>query len=200
MDGVGGDPIGDLLSLDTSYDIPTFKRPDHAEPGPNATVWLTAPDGSNAGLRNEIGDEGKAVFMPNALHAIIDNGAPNNIQGVLDRVLTWLEPQSPAGVDDAVVGILGSRIDAVRPNPFNPRTEIAITLSNRAALGDVQLRIYDLEGRKITTLVDGTLPAGPYAATWDGRNDAGSPVQSGVYFAKLETLEGIVSEKLILLK
>lgn len=200
MDGVGGDPIGDTLVLDTSYNIPTFKRPDHVVPAGDAVVWLTAPDGSNAGLHVELADDGKVVFMPNAVHAIDDNGAPNNIHGVLDRVLDWLEPQTPADVDDAIVGIFGSRIDGVRPNPFNPRTEIAISLSNRAALGDVQLGIFDLEGRKITMLVDGTLPAGPYVATWDGHNDAGSPVQSGVYFAKLTTVEGVLNEKMILLK
>lgn len=199
--GVSGDDIGDGLDLPLDYTIFTLARGDGMVPGPTAGTSLVAAGEVGAAIHNDMPDAGKSFFMAFPFETISEiDPDPNNATFLMGRILDWLEPETPQDVDDSIIGILGSRIDGVNPNPFNPRTEIAITLSNRAALGDVQLGIFDLEGRKITTLVDGTLPVGPYVATWDGRNDAGSPVQSGVYFAKLTTVEGVFSEKMVLLK
>ena len=103
-------------------------------------------------------------------------------------------------VEDGPSVILASRIDGVRPNPFNPRTEIAFTLSSVGAAGPVQLDIYDLEGRKIANLFEGQLNPGTHMRTWNGLTDDGTPVRSGVYFGYLTTQEGTLSEKLVLLK
>jgi len=68
------------------------------------------------------------------------------------------------------------------PNPCNPRTELSFTL---ARAGRVRLVLYDLAGRPVRELVVGELPAGPHAVTWSGEDDAGRPVASGVYLARL---------------
>ncbi|HEY4643831.1 MAG TPA: FlgD immunoglobulin-like domain containing protein, partial [Bacteroidota bacterium] len=69
------------------------------------------------------------------------------------------------------------------PNPFNPSTEIRFSLPTG---GSVKLDIYAITGQKIRTLIDGRYAAGSYKATWDGTNDAGSHVASGIYMYRIE--------------
>ena len=68
------------------------------------------------------------------------------------------------------------------PNPFNPRTTIALDLPRA---GEVQLRIYDLRGALVRTLVDERLEAGRHEVVWDGTDGRGAAVASGVYFSEL---------------
>ena len=69
------------------------------------------------------------------------------------------------------------------PNPFNPRTTIRFEL---ARAGAARLAVYDVCGRQVRTLLDGSLAAGSHEAEWDGRDDGGREVGSGVYLARLE--------------
>jgi hypothetical protein len=70
-----------------------------------------------------------------------------------------------------------------RPNPFNPRTTVAFDLPRDTA---ARLRIYDLRGALVRTLVDAGLARGRHQADWDGRDASGREVASGSYFARLE--------------
>ncbi len=70
------------------------------------------------------------------------------------------------------------------PYPFNPQTAFPYRVS---ANGFVELTVYDLAGQKIRTLLSGQQAAGAYTARWDGRNQSGSIVASGVYLYRLET-------------
>jgi YVTN family beta-propeller protein len=72
----------------------------------------------------------------------------------------------------------------VSPSPAHHGTTISFTLP---AAGNAELAIYDLLGRRITTLADGLQPAGPQNLRWDGRARDGSPAWPGVYFARLVT-------------
>ena len=72
----------------------------------------------------------------------------------------------------------------VAPNPFNPRTTITYALP---ADRGVVLAVYDVRGRKVATLFTGPQAAGSHAVTWDGRNDSGVPMPSGVYLAQLRS-------------
>jgi len=83
------------------------------------------------------------------------------------------------------------------PNPFNPRTAIRYELAREAK---VRLAIHDAAGRRVRVLDEGRLPAGPHAADWDGRSDAGAVVPSGVYFCRLEAGECRQTVKLTLLR
>ena len=83
------------------------------------------------------------------------------------------------------------------PNPFNPATHIAYDLP---ALDDVSLDIYNMSGEKIRTLYRGSQSAGHQSLEWDGRNDHGVPVSSGVYVYKLYTDHYQASHKMLLLK
>ena len=88
------------------------------------------------------------------------------------------------------------------PNPFNPETWIPFELVETA---DVTIRIYDAKGQLVRTLALGEQPAGFYltrkrAAYWDGRNDSGERVASGVYFYTLTAEKFTATKKFILLK
>jgi hypothetical protein len=78
------------------------------------------------------------------------------------------------------------------PNPFNPTTHIRFTLS---AAQSVSLKVYDLAGRQVATIVDGMVPAGSFNETF---NAAG--LASGIYFYRLITETEIVTRKMTLMK
>jgi len=84
------------------------------------------------------------------------------------------------------------------PNPFNPTTTIRFDL---ASTGPVKLRIYDVAGRLVRTLVDATLTAGAgLSATWDGLDDAGERSSSGVYFYRLDAGTERFTRKMVVMK
>jgi hypothetical protein len=84
------------------------------------------------------------------------------------------------------------------PNPFNPATTVAFDLARPAV---VRIGIYDVSGRLVRTLVDGSVPAGRHEIAWNGVNNAGIGVPSGLYFYRMTTSEGFTAtRKMILLR
>ena len=83
------------------------------------------------------------------------------------------------------------------PNPFNPETSIHFTVPK---MSRVTLAIYDILGRKIRTLLSETKAAGSYNVTWNGKNNQGQPLASGLYFYKLQAGEFSATKKMMLLK
>jgi hypothetical protein len=75
------------------------------------------------------------------------------------------------------------RLSAAYPNPFNPRTTIPFELAGRGA---AELKIFDVAGRLVRTLLDGTYGKGPHTAAWDGTDNRGKAVASGIYFCRLK--------------
>ncbi|UCH84248.1 MAG: T9SS type A sorting domain-containing protein, partial [Candidatus Latescibacterota bacterium] len=105
------------------------------------------------------------------------------------------EVPEPVGVDPIAFNSLG---DAY-PNPFNPTTTIKYTIKERA---HVSLRVYNVAGQLVRTLVDEMQAptAAGFAKEWNGMNDLGQPVSSGVYFYKLVTNNFSQTKKMVLLK
>lgn len=83
------------------------------------------------------------------------------------------------------------------PNPFNPATSIRFSIPEA---GLVHLRVYDVTGRVVRTLMDGAPGTGRFLMTWDGTDEAGRRVASGVYFYRLETTGATLTRKMMLLK
>jgi len=83
------------------------------------------------------------------------------------------------------------------PNPFNPTTTIEYVVPTDSR---VTLRIYDVSGRLVKTVVDGRLGASVYRYQWAGRNEAGREIAAGVYISRLEVGSKHISRKLLLLK
>lgn len=83
------------------------------------------------------------------------------------------------------------------PNPFNPETKIAFNLEKA---GDVTLEVFDILGRKVSTLQSGYLGAGQYEFTWYGIDGTGRQAASGIYFYRLSSNEFSLTRKMTLLK
>jgi len=105
------------------------------------------------------------------------------------------------GCQNVAVGVpavpAATRLLGNHPNPFNPRTRIEFETAGR---GRVRLQVFDARGRRVRTLVDETLPEGRHHADWDGRDDRGRVVATGVYHARLSTQGVEISRPLVLLK
>jgi flagellar hook assembly protein FlgD len=68
------------------------------------------------------------------------------------------------------------------PNPFNPRTQIHFELAENET---VDLAVFDARGCRVSSLARGTWPAGRHSVSWDGRDERGRALASGVYFVRL---------------
>ena len=120
-----------------------------------------------------------------------DDGSPAFKQGIenLENLLASLIPEETA-------------LLANYPNPFNPETWIPYQLATPA---EVTLTIYDMNGKLVRHLALGHQAAGMYrsrsrAAYWDGRNQLGESVASGVYFYSLTAGEFTGTRRLLILK
>lgn len=83
------------------------------------------------------------------------------------------------------------------PNPFNPETTIEFELQEQGA---VRLDIFSLSGQRVATLVNGARSAGKYHITWNGSDDSGRPLASGIYLVQLRSGNQKVSKRMTLLK
>ena len=83
------------------------------------------------------------------------------------------------------------------PNPFTASTEIEYTLPERASIA---LRVYDVRGRVVATLDQGSRANGPHRAVWDGTTSSGRPTPTGIYFYRLESGTSVLTRKLVVLR
>jgi len=83
------------------------------------------------------------------------------------------------------------------PNPFNPVTTIFFSLKNDSR---VTLEIYNLLGQKVKTLVNNNLKAGNHSYKWNGKNDHGAGVSSGIYFTRMKAGSYEATAKMVLMK
>lgn len=96
-----------------------------------------------------------------------------------------------------VPGRLSPRLLQNYPNPFNPTTAIAFELP---ASDQVRLRVFSASGRRVATLLDGSLSAGRHEVMWSGRDQVGQAVASGLYFYRLETADFSETRAMSLIK
>jgi flagellar hook assembly protein FlgD len=83
------------------------------------------------------------------------------------------------------------------PNPFNPVTRFTVDLPRAT---EVEVAVYDLLGRKITSLMNGNQAAGTYNLEWDARDANGVVVPTGMYFLRVSSEEFNASQKIMLMK
>jgi hypothetical protein len=100
-------------------------------------------------------------------------------------------------LDDDGTGDPVTRLYQNHPNPFNPRTAIRFSL---AADSPVKLVIFDVNGRRVRMLVDRSLKAGTHEVIWDGSDDAGHTVASGLFWSQLQAGSYTSNKKMVVLK
>jgi len=111
-------------------------------------------------------------------------------------VIDYFELELPLGVEDSAPYRLS--LEQNRPNPFNPLTSISFTVPEGASRA--RLTLHDVSGREVCALVDRAMAPGPALAVWNGSDDLGRQLPSGVYFARLSVGAESVFRKMILLK
>ncbi|MBU8921554.1 MAG: T9SS type A sorting domain-containing protein [Bacteroidales bacterium] len=100
--------------------------------------------------------------------------------------------------DDPVIPGAGTMLRGSYPNPFNPSTTIEFYIAERTS---VSITIFDISGRRVRRLIKAEeYDTGLFKEQWDGRNDKGSQLASGVYFCRFEAGNNIFARKLILLR
>ena len=92
-----------------------------------------------------------------------------------------------------------TRLEQNYPNPFNPSTRIGYEVEN-GTKGRVTVTVYDVTGARVRTLVNEPAQAGLHTVVWDGRNERGMAVGSGIYFYRLSTPAHTLTRKMVLLK
>jgi hypothetical protein len=109
------------------------------------------------------------------------------------RLAAGAAPDLPAARSG--VEVLGNA-----PNPFNPETRIRFRIPPDLGGANVKLVVLNTRGQEVRTLVDGPLGSGLQEITWDGRNEGGHEVASGIYLYRLEVGNTVISRKMLLLR
>ena len=129
---------------------------------------------------------------------------PPFFKGHFDNILVYNYPAGQldlvnvVGIEDGYQNVaLTYELSQNYPNPFNPNTEIRFRLAKSEK---VELVVFDILGRKVATILNATANAGKHVALWNGRDDFGYPVASGVYIYRLQTKNFVQSKKMILMK
>jgi hypothetical protein len=108
------------------------------------------------------------------------------------------------GTPEAMAAVLGDVVPKVFaldnnfPNPFNPSTTLPVAVPHTA---EITLKVYNILGEEVRTLFTGQVEAGRHWLVWDGRSNAGAPVATGVYLARLTAESGVsMVQKMLLMK
>jgi len=87
------------------------------------------------------------------------------------------------------------------PNPFNPTTTISFDVAGTSGVKQqVQLTVYNVRGKQIIKLIDSEYEPGSHRVVWDGKNDKGEPVSSGIYLYTLRSGDKSYTKKMVMVK
>lgn len=141
----------------------------------------------------------KITGAPGIVGSRMPLGRPPLSNADIALIEQWISELSVIGIDNENDGrITRFELEQNFPNPFNPSTTIRYQLPISS---NVKLVVYNLIGQEVRTLVDvATQPAGGYEVEWDGQDNLGNAVGSGVYFYKLITRAQALTRKMILMK
>ena len=143
---------------------------------------------------------GNIVLMENANEHVFFCSPPG--EGETNSFITTSPDTfavAPAtGINPSALSALNSyKLEANYPNPFNPSTTIKYNL---AKSGYTTVKVYNTLGEEVKTLVNGHQTTGEYTITWDGKNNQGSAVTSGIYILELRSGQFRQSRRMTLLK
>lgn len=220
VEGIPGDPVldGSLLRTRGSGGADNQYSRDVLVPDgfSTSTCFYTmagggGPDSAVAGLLvDDTGRNGSRIFYLGFGFEAVNKLSPSDSlyasrSELMGRILEWLE--GPVGIegDDGETG-QGSAprsyaLSQNFPNPFNPVTTISFDVTDESSdQRRIELKIYDSRGRFVRTLINSRLEPGPHKTTWDGRNDRGERVSSGVYFYVLSSGGNTYTRKMVSVK
>ncbi|NKB65748.1 MAG: hypothetical protein GKR89_01685 [Candidatus Latescibacteria bacterium] len=131
-----------------------------------------------------------------SLRVVWPDGVERTVRHVaVDHRLNLAYPRAKEAA--ASTELVGLELAANAPNPFNSQTQISFRLGRS---GKALLAMYNIAGQRVRRLVDGDLAGGMHKVVWDGRDEKGREVASGVYIYRLEAVGKVLSRRLLLLK
>ncbi|GAB4327516.1 MAG: hypothetical protein Kow0037_01140 [Calditrichia bacterium] len=192
--GVNGDPISNGLQFlaGSIYD----KSLDKISPaGSDASTIFTYMNGPDAAGIKAATNTYRLVYLAFGFEQIDQTAIRDT---VMARSIAWLS-EGMTGIGDQPMMAQKFELGNNYPNPFNPETWISYSLENPGAQ-NTRLVIYNALGQKVKTLVNANQPAGNYKIRWDGTDDSGARVASGVYYYELVSGNYRAVKKMVLMK
>ena len=108
----------------------------------------------------------------------------------------FLTPKNVFTPEDVVIPSI-TNLNANYPNPFNPSTSISFDIATESI---VFIEIFNIKGQKVKTLVNEFFNPGSYVIEWNGNDDSGREVSSGIYFYQIRASDQIFTRRMVILK
>jgi hypothetical protein len=202
VESVAGQPGRMTQDMSFDYDYQGWGDQFVGEVGPNGDagaelVWLDQGALERGALYVDAGTGSRRYMVPVLLGGMTDGSYPSTRLEYVTRILDDSGLIGTAGIGDSEIGRV-NRLSQNSPNPFNPSTSIRYSVASDGAR--VRMHIYDVAGRRIATVLEETGQAGDHVASWDGRDDRGRFVASGVYFCRLSVDAWSATRKMVMLK
>jgi immune inhibitor A len=205
--GIDGDPITDSLRFVVGGSGGAGNQDASARdlltPRDSAVAIFTEDTSGTAISDIRYAGAYKVVFLGWGVEGIGDNmsfppwgGMPKTL--LIERVTNWLLATPTAVGDDDFLLPQTFALHQNYPNPFNPSTLIKFNIGSSAS--HVTLTVFNILGRHVRTLLDSDLPGGTHEVRWDGHDERGVEVGSGVYFYRLESKNASATRKMLLLR
>jgi len=199
---------GCSIKLVVEGTVPVFFSEIVAEPFGDAIAirWRTANGGEDASFNVYRSEKGTQEFVRLNEVPIAGGGWLSYLDRTAERGIAYFYRVGAVVNDSEVFSrevavtlehALELNLDQNYPNPFNPVTTISFVLNERT---QARLSIYDTEGKLVTTLVNDELGPGLKVVTWDGKDDRGHQVSSGVYLCRLTAGKRTLTKKMVLIK
>ena len=165
---------------------------------------LNGPEGFGpgpGGFLDKLTDEQREAVLEKIKEMRGQDASREKIKTVVDEMLEGYGVLSTENTETTIskkTPVAETNIEAWNyPNPFNPETEIAYNLTEDSY---VKLTIYNIQGQKVKQLVDEYQSAGTRSAIWDGRDETGGKVASGIYFYRIQAGIHSMTNRMVLLK
>jgi hypothetical protein len=162
-----------------------------ADPGGRVKLYTPNPYQGGSSVSHWDTSASPSLLMEPAITSIVSSDVDLTLKHFED--IGWLDARLTASPEI----IVASALQQNAPNPFNPITTISFTL-DRSGLASVE--VFDVAGRRVRTLLRQDLSAGDHDVMWNGRDDTGRIVASGVYVYRLKTASMELSRRMLLLK
>ncbi len=200
---IGGDSLRLLLSYDGASNQKSRDMLKDIDPSASAN-FMYVYGGEVQGIAGlEYSDDYRLVFWGFGFEGVTSlSPVVSTRYEVMQKILDFLENGIVTDAEDEEeIAEQVPREFALAqnyPNPFNPETRISYQLNR--SMDKVNLKVYNILGQEIKTLVNEPQDAGFYEVLWDSTDDSGNPVATGIYFYRLQAEDLTETKKMVLLK
>jgi hypothetical protein len=186
------DPVGVIYGLSVQDSLAYLAY------GPTGLLAISISDSVHPSLKSSFDTPGNGygVFVKGRYIYLADTYSMMILE-------TPYSPQDVQDIDEETERPSDFTLYQNYPNPFNPNTTIKFKVQGsrfKVPIHNTTLTVYNLLGQKVKTLVDEPLKSGSYEVVWDGKNDSGNEVSSGVYFYRIQTSSFSETKKMVLIK